>query len=217
MSSEVGITPSTSTVDRMVDAAVRCLHAHRGVRVSVAEVAAEAGVPQEVAEHLFPDDQALDEAIGSFGIMKLSDAMNRALVVVAPGDNRAALAAIACSYLLWARDNRDLYYVLTTQMMQPQRVNSIVRKYDASFVTLVRRFLGESDAAPTRRAAIARAFLYGFTDLALDDHLELWMLPHTDVIAELRATIEDFIDILLGPAPVAPPVAPSAAPDSAAP
>ena len=188
---------SMSTVDRMVHAAVERLHESRNITVNLADIAAFAGVELDAAKALFPDDDALDEAIGSFGIMKLSDAMNRALIAAPRGDNRAALIALANAYIDWARDNRSLYYVLTTRLMQPRRVNSIVRKYDAGFVLLVRRFFGDDDVAPTRRAAIARAFLYGFTDLVLEDHLELWMLPNDDPAAEVRATVEEFVDILL--------------------
>lgn len=201
MSSEVGMTPSASTVDRMVRAAVKHLHGSPVNTVNVREIAAEAGIDPAVAEHMFPDDETLDEAIGSYGIMKLSDSMNRALLNSPPGDNYAALKALARAYVRWALDNRELSYVLTLRLMQPDRTNSIVWKYDAGFVPLVRRFLGETDETASRRGLMARAFLFGVTDLAMHGHLELWKLKDGDNMAEVDAAIDDFIDLLLGKRP----------------
>lgn len=201
MSSETGMTPSASTVDRMVRAAVKHLHDCQVNTVNVREIAAKAGVDRATAEHLFPDDEALDEAIGSYGIMMLSDSMNRALLSAPPGDNKAALKALARAYVRWALANRELSYVLTLRLMQPDRTNSIVWKYDAGFVPLVRRFLGETEQNATRRGIIARAFLIGITDLAMHGHLELWKLKGNDNMAEVDATIDDLINLLLGGKP----------------
>lgn len=188
---------------RMVTAAVDYLHECHDRTVELTEIAARAGVPMDSAREVFADDDALDEAIGTYGILQLSDVVTRALVAVPQGDPRASLIALATAYLTWAQANRKLYYVLTTQLVQPRRTDSVIRLYDASFVPLVRRFLGEQDPArATRRAAMARSFLFGLTDLALEDHLDLWLLPNEDTQAELIATIEDFVTLILAaPAP----------------
>ena len=49
-----------------------------------------------------------------------------------------------------------------------------------------------------------RGFLLGLAHLVLDDHLPLWTLPNDDPEAEILATIEDFVDMLLATAPVQP-------------
>ena len=192
--------PTPLAVDRMVQAAVEKLYTSRVVSVDVDEIAALAGIDLEVARRIFPDNDALDEAIGTYGVLRLSDALNKALVTAAE-DNRSALIALALAYIWWARDNRELYHVLTAMILQPKHTNSIVLKYDSGFVPLVRRFLGESDDAPTCRAGIARAFLYGMTDLANGTHLKLWMRSGGRPEDEVEAMVVGFIDMLLAAGP----------------
>lgn len=198
MSSEVGRTPSVSTVDRMVHAVVKELHNCRVISVDVAEAARLADVDPDTARHLFPDNDALEEAVASFGIMKLSDAMNRALLAVPADDSHAVLGAMARAYVRFALDNRELAHVLTQRLMQTDRTNSIVWRYDRGFVPLVRRFLGEPDENPSRRATMARAFLFGLTDLAVHGHFELWKTEGADYMADIDATIDDFSTLILG-------------------
>ena len=199
MSSQAEMAPSASTVDRMVNAAVKHLNDCRITNVDVAEIARLAGVDPETAQHIFPDDDALDEAIGSFGIMKLSDAMNRALIPIPSGDDRAALIALGRAYVRFALDNRELSYVLNVRLIQSDRTNSVIRRYDAGFVPLVRRFLGESSDNPSRRGTMARAFLFGLTDLAVHGHLDLWKMKDTSFDEEIDASIDDFVNLLMGP------------------
>lgn len=189
--------PTPLAVDRMVQAAVDQLYSCRVTTVDVDEIAHLAGIDIEIARRIFPDNDALDEAIGTYGVLRLSDALNRALVAAPTDDNRSALIALALAYIRWARDNRELYYVLTTIILQPKHTNSIVHKYDAGFVPLVRRFLGEDDQDASCRAGIARAFLYGMTDLTMSTHLRLWMRPGHGAEAEIEAMVVTFIDMLM--------------------
>ena len=73
----------------------------------------------------------------------------------------------------------------------------IARRYDASFVPLVCRFLGEDPQQPTRKLAIARALISGLTQLTLAGHFDLWMKQGGDLNTELRATIEAGVRMLL--------------------
>lgn len=193
--------PSTSTVDRMVQTAVVRIHASHVKSIDVAEIARLAGIDPAEAAHIFPDNDAMDEAIGSFGIMKLSDMMNGALAGTRPGDARAALKALAGAYVRFSIENRELAHVINVRLMQTDRTNSVVRRYDAGFVPLVRQLLGESGANPSRRAVMARAFIYGLTDLAVDRHFELWKQEGIDYLDDVDATIDDFVELLMGPPP----------------
>ena len=191
--------PSPSTVDRMVQTAVVRIHASHIKSIDVAEIARLAGIDPAEAAHIFPDNDAMDEAIGSFGIMKLSDMMNGALAATPPGDGRAALKALARAYVRFSLENRELAHVVNVRLMQSDRTNSVVRRYDAGFAPLVRQLLGETDANPSRRAVIARAFIYGLTDLTVDGHFELWKQKGAGYLEDVDATIEDFVDLLMGP------------------
>lgn len=195
----------SSTMELMVAAAISHLRDCETQSVDVDEIARRAGVDAVTARTIFPSDDALGEAIDTYGILRLSDAITRALVAAAPGDHRAALVAMIQAYLGWARANPMLYLVLATRTIQFPGTPNILRRYDASFVPLVRRYLGESGDLPsTRRAAMLRAFLLGLAHLVLDDHLPLWTLPNDDAEAEIRATIEDFVDLMLATTPAQP-------------
>ena len=198
MTADAETVPSTATVDRMVHAAVTMLERCRVTTVEVDEIADAAGIDRAAARQIFPDSDALDEAIGTYGVLKLSDALNRALVAVPSGDNRGSLIALGQAYVRFARQNPTLYNVLTTIILQPKRTNTLVHKYDASFVPLVRRLLDETDEAPSSRAGMARAFLYGMTDLALGNHLSLWLPEGEDHEAGVDRLIVDFVDMLVG-------------------
>lgn len=190
-----------STMDLMVAAAISHLQDCQTSAIDVDEIARRAGVDPVLARTVCPTDEDLGDAIDTYGMLRMSDAINKALVAAAPGDNRSALIGMMKAYLDWARANPMLYLVLATRTMQFPGAPNIVRRYDASFVPLVRRHLGETrDGGETRRAAMLRGFLLGLAHLVLDDHLPLWTLPNDDPEAEITATIEDFVDLLLTPA-----------------
>lgn len=188
----------SSTMDLLVDAATSYLQECQTRSIDVEEIARRAGVDPALARTVCPTNEDLGVAIDTYGMLRASDVINKALVAAQPGDNRGALIGLIRAYLDWARANPMLYLTLATRTIQFPGENNIVRRYDASFVPLVRRYLGESEDAPsTRRAAVLRGFLLGLAHLALDGHLSLWTLPNVDVEAEITATIEDFVDLLL--------------------
>lgn len=195
----------SSTMNLMVTTAVSHLQECQSRLIDVEEIARQAGVDPVTARTVCPTDEALGNAIDTYGMLRMSDAINTALVAAPPGDSRAALIAMMQAYMDWARANPMLYMVLATRTLQFPGSPNIVRRYDASFVPLVRRYLGEAEDAPeTRRATVLRGFLLGLAHLVLDDHLPLWTLPNDDPEAEIRATVEDFVDMLLRAAPSQP-------------
>lgn len=191
----------SSAMDLMVATAISHLQECQTKSIDVEEIARRAGVDPAVARKVCPTNEALGTAIDTYGMLRMSDAINKALVAAPAGNNRSALIGLVRAYLDWARANPMLYLVLATRTMQFPGSHNIVRRYDASFVPLVRRYLGESEDAPaTRRAAMLRGFLLGLAHLVLDDHLPLWTMPNGDAEGEITATIEDFVDMLLGAA-----------------
>ena len=194
----------SSAMDLMVTAAISHLQDSGRRSIHVDEIAQHAGVDAAAARRMFPTDEALGEAIDTYGMLRMSDAINKALVAAQPGDSRSALFGLMQAYVDWARANPMLYMALATRTLQFPGSPNIVRRYDASFVPLVRRYLGEMHGAETRRAAMLRGFLLGLAHLVLDDHLPLWTLPNNDAEAEITATIKDFVDMLLEAAPPQP-------------
>ena len=189
---------SSTVMDLMVAAAVDQLLECQASFADVERIARRAGIEPGPAREVCPSDDALAEAVDTYGIVKLSDAITKALVAAPPGDNRAALIGLIQAYLDWARRNPAMYSVLLARIMRSGGAPSILRKYDASFVPLAHRYLDEPKGAPaTRRAAFLRAMLLGLGHLAIDGHLALWTLPNDDPEAELSATVADFVDMLL--------------------
>ncbi len=185
-------------MDRLLHSAVDQLRELPAFRVRVDEVADRAGIPRGEARAIFPEDAALNESLAGFAMVQMADAMTRALIAAPSGDNRAALIGLSEAYVNWARRNRALYGAISSRLLQPSDADSIVRRYDASFAPLVRRYLGEdSPGTSTRRAALARAALFGLTDLVLERRETIWLLPHQNLDAEISATIAELVDMLL--------------------
>lgn len=184
--------PGGSMADRIIEAAVLHLEECRNDSIELDIVAQRLGVETDAVRSIYPTQDALEEAIGLFGVMRLSDWMNRELVA-APDEPGGALAALAWGYLSWARENPRLYMIVT----RPAEKNEIARRYDASFVPLICRFMGEDPQQPTRKLAIARALISGLTQLTLAAHFDLWMKQGGDLDTELRATIEAGVRMLL--------------------
>lgn len=189
--------PSEPQIDRMINEAIQCLLEVRAHRLTVEELAERTGVELSALHTLFPDDRALTEAVGNYVAVQLADAMSRAVATAPPGDNRAALIALATAYVTWARQNRGLYGIVSERLLTTDGGAWAFHRYDASYVPLVRRFLGETDGRASHRAAIGRSFLFGITTLALEDRLGVWMRPGAPAEDEMAATIADFIDMLM--------------------
>ncbi len=185
-------------MDRLLHSAVDQLREIPTFRVRVDEVADRAGIPRQEARAIFPEDAALNESLAGFAMVQMADAMTQALIAAPGGDNRAALIGLSEAYVNWARRNRALYGAISSRLLQPSGADSIVRRYDASFAPLVRRYLSEDKPDnTTRRAALARAALFGLTDLILERRETIWLLPHQDLDAEISATIAELVDLLL--------------------
>ncbi|WP_134724684.1 TetR/AcrR family transcriptional regulator [Paracoccus luteus] len=189
--------PSEPQIDRMINAAIQCLQEVRAHRLTVEELAERTGVEVSALRTLFADDRALTEAVGNYVAVQLTDAMSRAVATARPGDNRAALIALATAYVTWAQENRGLYGIVSERLLTTDGGAFAFHRYDASFVPLVRRLLGETEGRASHRAAIGRSFMFGITTLALDNRLEVWMRPGTSAGDEMAATITDFIDMLM--------------------
>ncbi len=188
-------------IDRMINTAVKMMRDSVETGVTVDGVAAQLGVDAHLARPLFPTDEALNEAVGSYGMVQLVDTVTAALVRAPQDDPRALLTALGRAFVGWAMANRDLYRFIAVRILRPRGSLSVIRRYEASLVTLVRRYLGESDQTTSRKALMARAFIVGLSDLALDDDLDLWTVDGAVKETELTAVVAEFVDMLLPSGP----------------
>lgn len=184
--------PGDSISDRIIQEAVTHLEECWQESIDIADVARRLGIEPDTIRSIYPDQAALSEAIGHFGVARLADRLNRELIA-APADARGALMALAMGYLNWARDNPRLYNIIT----RPTEDNTVARRYDASFVPLIRRILGEPEGSQSHRLAIARSLISGVTQLTLAGHFELWIKSGSDFETELRTTVAETIDMLV--------------------
>lgn len=188
---------SEPLIDRMIKEAVQYLLDARTQALTVAALSQRTGVDLAVLHTLFADDHALSEAVGNYVAIQLTDAMSRAVAAAPCGDNRAALIALGAAHVAWARKNRELYGVVSARLLMTDGGSWAFHRYDSSFVPLVRQFLGETHGQTTRRAAMARSFIFGITALALEERLDVWLRPDSSIDHEMMATISDFVDMLL--------------------
>lgn len=194
-------TPHVTLIDQMIDTAVKMMRESLETAVTVDSVAAQLGIEPHLAQPLFSSDDALNEAVGNYGMVQLIDAITNALVRAPQDEPRALLTAMGRAFVSWALANPDLYRFIAVRILRPRGSLSVIRRYESSLVTLVRRFLGETDQTASRRALMSRAFIVGLSDLALDDDLDLWKPDGTDRETELDAVISEFVDMLLSAQP----------------
>ena len=190
---ELSEFPGDTMADRIIEAAVLHLEECCNDSIELDSIAGRLGVEPEVVRSIYPDRDTLEEAVANFGLTRLSDWMNRELAGAAPADAAEIMVVLGWGYLSWARANPRFYMIIS----RPGRGNEISRRYDASFLPLLCRFLGETSEQPTRRLAVARALISGLTQLTLIGHFDLWMKQGGDLDTELRATIAAGVRMLL--------------------
>lgn len=189
-------------IDQMILTAVKLMRDSLQTAVTVETVSAQLGLNPDIARPLFQDDEALNEAVGTYGMVQLTDAITQAVVRAPQDDPRAMLTAMGQAFVAWALENPDLYRFIAVRILRPHGSLSVIRRYESSLSVLVRRFVGDSGHESSRRAVMSRAFIVGLADLALDDDMELWTSTEgLDKRAELDGVISEFVDMLLSPRP----------------
>ena len=193
------LKPGETLTDRLIQQAVCSMLGSQPSMPTLAETAEITGVDIAIARTIFPTDEALRDAVGSFGILRLTDHLSRSLIAAPPNDPRAALVALGTAYVGWARENPDLYRVVGHQVFHHDGVN--YQGFDEGFRVLVERHLGATRDGGSLRPLMGRAFIFGLADMVLDDHFQIWSPPGMDDETAVRAAIEELVDLLLVPKP----------------
>lgn len=183
--------------DEMIKCSITVMRESLESAVTVEAVAARMGIDPSLVQPLFQSDAALSEAVGTYGMVQLADAITRATVGAPRNDPRAKIKAMGAAFVGWGLANPDLYRFLAIRFLRPGDNMSVIRRYETSFFTLVRKFLSEGGGATERKAVIARAFIVGLTDLALDDNLDLWANDGAVREAVIDEALSDMVDLLL--------------------
>lgn len=192
--------------ERLVQSASALLADLTRPPLSLIEVARHAGLTEERARSVVPDDATLVSIVCEHGTVRLTDALSQRLVAIAPDDRRAALIAVLSEYVSWTRDNRGIYRLMTQKYLTESTVSETLTRYDASFVPVIRRLLGEeTDQTPSYRALYFRALAFGLADMDTRNHLTVWTVPGSPEL-QLADAIAGFVDMLLAtpPHPIRP-------------
>ncbi|KGJ17480.1 TetR-like C-terminal domain-containing protein [Paracoccus sanguinis] len=189
--------PGETLTDRLIQEVVCAMLGETPTMPGLDDAAGRAGIDIAIARTIFPTDDALHDAVGSFGILRLTDHISRALIDAPPGDARAGLVALGVSYVDWARANPELYRVVGHQIFHREGVN--YAGYDAGFRVLVERHLGVSRDTGSLRPLLGRAFVFGLADIVLDDHFAIWKPTGMDDDTAIRQAVEEMVDLLMSP------------------
>ena len=161
-----------------------------GPDVSMASIAAEAGISKPILYRHFGDKSGLYQALADRHIRVLTDAVHAAFV--RPGEMRARARAAIDTYLATIAANRHMYGFLV------HRAGAEDTATHSAMSTLIRGLggtLAETLLAEKRLRDPVRAHVWGHATVGLVQAAGEWWLEHAEVA---RATVVDgIVDLLL--------------------
>jgi AcrR family transcriptional regulator len=198
----------TTQYEAMVQVAIRRMSA-LAPDLDVADIAAEVGVPREIALALFPDGAALCIAAGAHETIRLVDYLSGCAVHETCGDPVAQYRAICIGYLDWAMANPDAFEVLNSRSMFTHSRNGNIGRYNRAMHNLLASLLARAgdtnrlregvDLAET--ALTTRAIVHGMAALVVHRLARHWTASD-DIDEAARRNINHYLDglFLSGPA-----------------
>ena len=217
-----GLKPTpVSRIRQLEEAAGRLVARRRAAPITLDDLAAEAGMPLDIAREVLPDGETLIRNVAEAALARLHDSIVRRMAMLGDSAPRARIHALGMGYLDWALSNpthlllvsdRDLTAMYDTRMLQ--------RQEDALGAMLLRlltraRADGDLDAATDCAALMlaCRALVYGLARMSVDGNLARWapamgIADSADPLAQCEAMLDAFLNVIFQPEPVAPPVPP---------
>ncbi|GAA4559803.1 TetR family transcriptional regulator [Pseudonocardia xishanensis] len=182
----------------MVEAAMAAVRRH-GARVSVAEMAASAGITKPVLYRHFDDRADLQRAVGQRAAEDLMERIAPALTEdLAP---RAQIAAVVDAFLAGIEDEPELWRFVVHAPVERETATEIVDDVRSQIATLLSQLLGARLRAAGRDSGGAEAWAHGLVGMvqsAGDWWLERRTMSRADLTGYLTALIWDGAHGMLG-------------------
>lgn len=197
----------TTQYEAMVQAALRHM-AEAAPELDVADIAAEVGVPPQIALGLFPDGKALLIAAAESAMVRLVDYLGTRTAREGGDDPVAQYRTISLAYLDWAIANPVAFEVLNVRAIFLLSRDGAIGRYNRSIRELITALLERARAANRLRDHVdldatvltTRALLHGMAMLVVHRLARHWV-NGDDVEDSARANINLYLDGLFLPPP----------------
>lgn len=181
--------------------------------LDVAAVAAEAGVPAEVALKLFPDSIALCTAAAESALVRLVDYLGTRSAQEPGNDPVAQFRAVCIGYLDWAIANPRAFEVLNSRNIFRQSQSGSTERYNRAVRELTLSLLRRADEAGRLRPGTdigemlfrIRALTNGMATLVVH-RLAVHWTDADDVAEAALQSVNSYLDSLFLPGPPDQPI-----------
>lgn len=202
----------TTQYEAMVQAALRHMSEARPV-LDVAAIAAEVGVPRQIALGLFADGCTLLTAAAENTMVRLMDYLSTRTVQEGGSDPVAQYRAICLAYLDWAIANPVAFAVLNSRSTFMQARNGAIGRYNRATRELLTSLLERAGAANrlcedvnvAEAVLTTRALLHGMAMLVVHRTARHWTIDD-DVETAARRNVNLYLDGLFLTEPAAQPI-----------
>ncbi|MDO5648504.1 TetR/AcrR family transcriptional regulator [Paracoccus sp. (in: a-proteobacteria)] len=152
-------------------------------------------LPPGAFAKMFPTDETLETAIVNHAMTSLTQCLLTTLDDYSNDDLRTRLHRTATAYLGWVAENPNLYRVIASLLLTPQRTSGIVANCDASFRELFKALLNVDDHSVW--PMIMRSCMFGIADMMLDDYLSIWQPTGKAPEESISIAMDEFLSAAL--------------------
>lgn len=204
MSPRSGLIGTTQFEAMVVEAAAimrSCLP-----EVDVAAIAVEVGVPEAVAQGLFPTSQALRAAVVENAFVRLIDHLSTKTVQAGDGDPVAQFCALCHAFVEWSGTNPTQFHLLNNRIIADHSADGKPERYNRAIRTLAKSLLERAQAEGRLREGIdiqntlvtVRALTHGLCVLQIHRLGHTWT-DDADVAEAMQRTLSAYLDTLFLP------------------
>lgn len=182
------ILPGASRIQALIDAAARLSEERRHAPLTLQQIASEAGLSEETARSVMPDERAMVDALADTAMTHLLDSISRLTTSADLSDPNARVGAIAQGFLDWAISRPTEFMMISDRNLIDLEGTGSLRRLNDSIRDLLTRSLAESQREGRMSADLdldvlaltGRAMVYGLARMVADGHLKEWCVDIDD-------------------------------------
>lgn len=175
-------TQGGSRIQELIEAAERLIERHRRTPLTMADVAAEAGMTEAAARQIVPDERAMVDVLSETAMTHLLDSISRRTVAIDAMDAGARVRAIAEGFLEWSIRRPHEFLLAADRNLMSVDNSAALKRLNDSVRDLLRRSLREAQQQGQLAeeldldllALTGRALVYGLARMIQDGHFQEW-------------------------------------------
>ncbi|MDO5631030.1 MAG: TetR/AcrR family transcriptional regulator [Paracoccus sp. (in: a-proteobacteria)] len=194
-----------SRIRELIEAAERLIEQHRHTPLTMAQIAAEAGMPESVARDIVPDEKAMIDVLADMAITHLLDSISRRTVAIDTGDALERLRAIAEGFMEWAMQRPHEFLLAADRNLVSISNSAALKRLNDSVRDLLHRSMKEAQAQGKlsnaydldTMAVTGRALVYGLARMSIDGHFEEWSIDtHAEPLEIARKSFGIYLNAM---------------------